>query len=201
MKLELQSDNIEDYLKNIPPVIDFEQPIILDAIKEIESKVGSQKERARLAFLLARDDISHSFDSKKEEVTICACDVLAKKDGICFAKAHLLATLLRGMKIPTGFCYQRVLRTSQPDSGFALHGLNAIFLDEYGWFRVDPRGNKPGVDSRFSIDTEKLAYAIRPELGEVDYPNVFVEPLPSVVRAMQDSKDSKELFFKRPELI
>lgn len=201
MKLQLESNNLEDYLKAIPPVIDFEQPIIKEAIKNIESKAEGKEERARLAFQLARDEISHSFDSKKEEVTICACDVLAKKDGICFAKAHLLAALLRGMKIPAGFCYQRVLRSPKPDSGFALHGLNAIFLDEYGWFRLDPRGNKPGVDSRFSIEAEKLAYAIRPELGEVDYPSVFVEPLPSVVRAMQDSKDSKELFYKRPELI
>ena len=87
----------------------------------------------------------------------------------------------------------------QLESGYALHGLNAVYLDDVGWFRVDPRGNKPGVDTQFSTDREKLAYPIREELGEVDYPNVFTEPLPSVITAMQESNDCQELFYNRPE--
>jgi transglutaminase-like putative cysteine protease len=82
-----------------------------------------------------------------------------------------------------------------------LHGLNAVYLEESGWFRVDPRGNKPGIDSRFSIEEEKLAYPIRTELGEVDYPNVFTAPLPSVLTSMHESCNTQELFYKRPEAI
>src|SRR5690606_39523518 len=98
------------------------------------------------------------FDTKEEHITINAEDVLEHKEGICFAKSHLLATLLRGMGIPTGFCYQRVLRKGTIESGYALHGLNAVYLPDTGWFRLDPRGNKPGIDSQFSTDVEKLAY-------------------------------------------
>ncbi|HNE51513.1 MAG TPA: transglutaminase family protein, partial [Chitinophagales bacterium] len=132
---------------------------------------------------------------------INAEDALSKKEGICFAKAHILATLLRGMGIPAGFCYQRVLRKGTIESGYALHGLNAVFLKETGWFRVDPRGNKPGVNAQFNPDVEQLAYPIRTELGETDYPDVFVAPLPSVIKAMQSSTDCHALFFNRPEII
>lgn len=201
MKLQLESRNLEDYLREIPPVIQFDAPMVRQKIKEIESKATTKTEKAKLAFEVARDEIHHSFDTKYEGVTINAEDVLEKKEGICFAKSHLLATLLRGMGIPAGFCYQRVLRKGTVESGYALHGLNAVYLDETGWFRLDPRGNKPGVDSQFSIHEEKLAYPIRTELGEVDYPNVYTKPLLSVIDAMKDSADSNELFYKRPEKI
>lgn len=202
MQLIPESDNLNDYLKEIPPYIRFNTPLVVDKVKLIKSKAVTAKERAKIAFEIARDEISHSFDTKKGKVTISAEDVLTVCDGICFAKAHLFATLLRAMDIPCGFCYQRVLRKpDDPDSGFALHGLNAVYLESDGWFRLDPRGNKPGVDAQFSITTEKLAYPIRPELGEIDYPNIFTKPLPAVLRSMEESKDSFELFFKRPEEI
>ncbi|HLW31708.1 MAG TPA: transglutaminase-like domain-containing protein [Aequorivita sp.] len=123
------------------------------------------------------------------------------KRGFCFAKSHLLATLLRGMGIPTGFCYQRVLRKGTIESGYALHGLNAVYLPDTGWFRLDPRGNKPGINSQFTIEKEQLAYPIRVELGEVDYPQVLFASLPSVIEAMHASRNCEELFYKRPEEI
>ena len=148
---------------------------------------------------MVRDQVAHSFDTGHDVVSISAEDALRNGEGICFAKAHLLAALLRGMDIPCGFCYQRVLRKGTVESGHALHGLNAVYLEETGWFRVDPRGNKPGIDSRFSPKVEKLAYPIRPELGEVDYPDVLVAPLPAVLRAMEGARDCHELFWTRPE--
>lgn len=202
MELILESNNLADYLIEIPPIIRFDTALVKEKIKTIESESDTEKERAKIAFEFVRDKIHHSFDSKNKIVTIEAEDVLKACDGICFAKSHLLATLLRAMNIPCGFCYQRVLRkTNDYDSGFALHGLNAVYLKEYGWFRLDPRGNKPGVDAQFSVKPEKLAYPIRPELGEIDYPTVFTKPLDSVIDSMRNSKDSFELFFKRPEII
>lgn len=202
MKLVLESDNIQDYLPEIPPIIQFTTPEIAQRIAEIKDRTDHKKEQAKYAFEIARDEILHSFDTKDPLVTINAEDVLCNKSGICFSKAHLLASLLRGLGIPAGFCYQRVLRNPKDqNSGFALHGLNAIYLEEYGWFRVDPRGNKPGINSQFSIEEEKLAYPIRTEMGEVDYPNVFVKPLDSVVQSMIESENNQELFSKRPEAI
>lgn len=201
MKLQLESTRLEDYLQEIDGIIDFKSPFIQEKIQEIKLIAQSKQERAELAFKVARDDIAHSFDTKSKIITIDAEDAMEKKEGICFAKSHVLAALLRGMDIPAGFCYQRVMRKGTVESGFALHGLNAIYLEEFGWFRVDPRGNKEGIQSEFSIHEEKLAYPIREELGEVDYPNVFVNPLKSVVNAMQESKDCHALFFDRPEAL
>ena len=154
-----------------------------------------------MALNLQEISFSTSFDTQSKVITISAEDAIEKKEGICFAKSHVLATLLRGMGIPAGFCYQRVLRKGTVESGYALHGLNAVYLEDTGWFRVDPRGNKPGVDSQFSTDTEKLAYPIRTELGEADYPEVFTAPLPSVIKSMEESAACQALFFNRPEKV
>ena len=202
MKLILESESLEDYLSEIPPYIQFDTPLVQQCIQGIQSKASNQLERAQLAFEISRDQIHHSFDTKFQKVTVCAEDVLRNKEGICFAKAHLFATLCRGMGIPAGFCYQRVLRDGKTvESGYALHGLNAIYLKGKGWVRLDPRGNKVGVDAQFSVEKEKLAYPIRKELGEVDYPQVFTKPLDSVLQAMEDSKNTGELFFKRPQAV
>lgn len=201
MELIIESDYMPDYLKEIRSIIDFGTPLVKEQIAYIKSHASTDYDRAKMAFEIARDRIAHSFDTQSEVISISAEDTLKKGEGICFAKSHLLAALLRGMAIPAGFCYQRVLRKGTVESGYALHGLNAVYLDDIGWFRVDPRGNKPGIDSQFSTDVEKLAYPIREELGEIDYPNVYPEPLPSVIKAMRFSKDCHALFYERPEAI
>lgn len=198
MELQIESNQLQDYLKEIPPAIVFNSSFIQEKISIIKAQVSNDLQRAKLAFEFCRDNIAHNFDTKSDRVFVDAEDVLKSGEGICFAKSHLLASLLRGMEIPAGFCYQKVLRKGTVESGYALHGLNAIYLPEIGWFRVDPRGNKPGIDSQFSTETEQLAYPIRTELGEMDYPNVLTEPLPSVLKAMRGSKDCEELFNSRP---
>lgn len=196
MELIIESDDMENYLKEVPPVIQFTTPLIQKQIKVIMSQTDSPRERAKLAFEFARDEIQHSFDSETcKVVTITAEETVKEREGICFAKSHLLASLLRGMNIPTGFCYQL---KNHPKAGKALHGLNAIYLESTGWFRVDPRGNKPGIDAQFTTDVEQLAYPIDTTKGEVDYPMVFTEPLPGVITAMQNSIDVHDLFYKRP---
>src|SRR5699024_10613192 len=193
MKLSIESDNLNDYLKEIPPVIQFNTPLIRTKIEEIKNQTDDPKKRAKIAFEFARDEIQHSFDDNScTRVTISAEEAIQQKEGICFAKAHLLASLLRGMGIPTGFCYQL---KNNPKAGYVLHGLNAVYFKDTGWFRVDPRGNKPGIYSEFSITTEQLAYPIDSTKGEVDYPNVFPEPLTTVIESMKNSENVEALFY------
>ena len=199
MNLQPTSDKRSDYLQEIPSIIEFQLPMVRQTIHEIEATAVKPAEKVKLAFEIARDRIRHSFDTRYSPITISAEEALFQQEWICFAKSHVLAALLRGMNIPTGFCYQRVLRKGTPDSGYALHGLNAVYLPEFGWFRLDPRGNKPGVDAQFSTDKEKLAYPIRPELGEVDYPQIFPEPLPAVIQSMRTAENCESLFYERPE--
>ncbi|MEO8327235.1 MAG: transglutaminase family protein [Nitrospirota bacterium] len=60
--------------------------------------------------------------------------------GNCYAKRYLLAALLRANGFPARLCYQRLIIENQ-EPPFCLHILHAIFLDKYGWYSVDARGN------------------------------------------------------------
>jgi len=116
---------------------------------------------------------------------------LAYKEGICYAKSNLLATLLRAEVIPTGFCYQRLMIFDTPDKGYSLHALNAVFLHSIGtWIRLDARGNKPGVHAEFSIDTEKLAFPVHEELDEKDYSIIYTTPNSKTIEVLQSNTDA-----------
>jgi hypothetical protein len=65
----------------------------------------------------------------------------------------------------------------------AIHALNAVHIDGR-WSRIDARGNKPGVDAQFSLTEERLAFPIREQYGEVDYPYLFAEPHAAIVHTL-----------------
>ena len=125
-------------------------------------------------------------------MTEAASDVLRHGHGICFAKAHLLAAVLRACDIPTALCYQRLARDDGNSGATCLHGLDAVWLDG-SWRRLDPRGNKPGTTSAFDPACERLAYAIDPARGEADYREIYAEPLPCVLAALNGSATVAEL--------
>jgi hypothetical protein len=134
-------------------------------------------------FEWVRDEIQHCMDFHRNEVTCNASDVLAHRTGFCYAKSHLLAALLRANNIPAGFCYQR-LSVDGAGPPFSLHGLAAVWLTDYGWYRVDPRGNRPDITAAFSPPIERLAFAIKCT-GEFDLPHVMAEPLSQVIEALR----------------
>ena len=98
--------------------------------------------------------------------------------------AHLLAAVLRVQSIPTGLCYQRLTDDGQQ---FLLHRLVAIYLNA-SRHRLDPRGNHPGIDVQFSLETERLSWQARPE-GERDHAQVFITPHQSVIAALSAAID------------
>jgi transglutaminase-like putative cysteine protease len=131
-------------------------------------------------------------------LTCRASDVLEDKTGYCFAKSHLLAALLRANRIPTGFCYQR-LSIDDKGAPYSLHGFNAIYLPEFGWYRVDARGNKEGVNARFTPPQEQLAFKIQfPE--EADFPRILDEPLQIIVEALQSQSTWDEMLHNLPDI-
>ena len=163
-------------------VINWQHAAILAKGKEFASGSREPVEMARRCFEWVRDHIQHSNDFHRNPTTCSASETLLQGTGYCYAKSHLLAALLRANDIPAGFCYQRL---SIDDTGapYSLHGLNAVYLPEFGWYRIDARGNKPGVDAQFDPPTEKLAFRINlPE--ERDFPDILPDPLPVVVVAL-----------------
>jgi transglutaminase-like putative cysteine protease len=167
-------------------VVDVSHP----AVRELSARLGAGRADeiafARAAFTWVRDEIRHSWDAQDPRVTLTASETLREGVGLCYAKAHLLAAVLRGGGVPTGLCYQTLL--GDDGSGHVLHGLVAVHL-RGGWHRQDPRGNKPGIDARFSLGPERLAWPTRPELGEVDHPDVLAHPHPEVVARLRTATD------------
>ena len=151
------------------------------------------------AFEYVRDKISHSADIAGKEVTCRASEVLIAKEGTCYAKSHLLAAILRGNLIPTGFCYQLLTLNDETAPYLVLHGLNAVYIEKINkWIRVDARGNKPGVNAQFSTERECLAFPVNVEKGEKDIPIIFAQPDKNVVRALSDNKSIETLWANLP---
>lgn len=169
---------MKDYLES-SDYIDWQTPEITAKAKELATGLTEPELIAKQCFEFVRDKIKHSWDFQANPVTCKASDVLAHGTGYCYAKSHLLAALLRANNIPAGLCYQRLtIENDQPP--FCLHGLNAVYLESYGWYRIDPRGNKTGVNAEFIPPVEKLAFPIITQ-GEADLPEIWAKPLPVVV--------------------
>ena len=173
---------MEDFLR-ATEIIDWDSPKVLAKAKGLSDRAPNQQGTARCCFEWVRDNIQHSADFRRDPITCCASDVLATGTGYCYAKSHLLAALLRANGIPAGFCYQR-LSIDDRGAPYSLHGFNAVQLPEVGWYRMDARGNKPGVDAQFSPPIERLAFRLNfPE--ERDFPEILANPLPVVVSALR----------------
>ncbi|ALF11145.1 transglutaminase-like domain-containing protein [Parageobacillus thermoglucosidasius] len=189
-----ESANLKDYLEELD-VVDFSHPLIQKKINELFHEGQSELEKAKIAFEFVRDEISHSWDIQSARVTCKASEVLHYKEGICYAKANLLAALLRSQGIPTGFCYQRLMLFDTPDKGYSLHALNGVFLSSLNrWIRLDARGNKPGVQAEFSIDKEILAFPVQEELGEKDFPIIYTKPNPKTISVLKEHTNALKMY-------
>jgi transglutaminase-like putative cysteine protease len=175
-------ESLEPFLRSTE-VIDWSHPAVLARGRELAAGAASPTETARRCFEWVRDEIQHSSDYRRNPVTCSAPEVLLQGTGYCYAKSHLLAALLRANGIPAGFCYQRL---SIHDTGapYSLHGLNAVHLRQFGWYRIDARGNKPGVDAQFCPPREQLAFRIN-FAAERIFSEVLPDPLPLVVEALR----------------
>ncbi|MDR1735793.1 MAG: transglutaminase-like domain-containing protein [Oscillospiraceae bacterium] len=188
----LESDEIIDYMGQSARGI-------TDLSSEIMARSKGITEFVKNAYEYVRDNISHSADIQGSVVTCRASDVLQAQEGICFAKAHLLAAILRCNYVPTGFCYQKLILDDINAPYLILHGLNAVYIEEIGrWIRLDARGNKPGVNAQFSLEQEKLAFPVRREKGEVDIPIVFANPDQNVIKALTTNKTLNMLWSNLP---
>lgn len=192
------SSNIDEYLK-ADDVIDYRNKSILQLADSLFQKSNNELEFIKTAYEFVRDNISHSADIKADMLTCAASEVLEAGHGICFAKSHLLAAILRCKSIPTGFCYQKLILDDETAPILIYHGLNGVYIKEFEkWIRLDARGNRKGVDAQFSIDTEKLAFLVRPKMGEVDSFIVYPDPDIKIIEKLRKNKTRTELLDNPP---
>ncbi|HWR58065.1 MAG TPA: transglutaminase family protein [Thermodesulfovibrionales bacterium] len=178
-------------------IIDFNHPAIKKKADELACG-KSNIDVAKACFEWVRDEIKHIDDYGISDITCKASEVIIAGHGICYAKSHLLAALLRANSIPAGFCYQRL---SRDDNGepFCLHGLNAVYLPKIGWYRIDARGNKKGVNAQFNPPVEQVAFSISLK-GEATLPEIWPDPLPVVISALQKYRSKEELWDNLPDI-
>jgi transglutaminase-like putative cysteine protease len=186
--------SLEEYLR-CSPYIDFDHPLIQEHLSECRAREQSEIETARDLFVYVRDVVAHSADIDGRRVTRRASEVMEYREGICYAKSHLLAALCRGIGIPAGICYQKLTWGATPDTGHCIHALNTLYLaSERRWIRVDARGNKRGVDAQFSLGEERLAFPIREEYGEIDYRVNHAEPHPAIIETLESHDDCRVMY-------
>ena len=63
---------------------------------------------------------------------------------------------------------------------------------------MDARGNTEGVNAQFSIEEERLAFPIRPELGELDDYTVYPNPDENVLKRLRKYETRLQLWEDLP---
>ena len=198
MNIELYSNKIDEYLKN-DNVIDYENEAITELADILFQKADNELEFIKITYEFVRDNISHSADINEDVVTCAASEVLKAGHGICFPKSHLLAALLRCKSVPAGFCYQKLILDDETAPVLIYHGLNGVYIQDLKkWIRLDTRGNKTGVNAQFSVETEQLAFIVRPKMGEEDSFIVYPDPDIKVLEKLRNSKTRTELWNNLP---
>ncbi|MFX3619144.1 MAG: transglutaminase family protein [Sporolactobacillus sp.] len=194
MPFSLESHDIKDYLKE-SSLINYSHPSIIEVSRLFFKSEQSDAKKIKTAFEFVRDNIHHSWDVQHTRVTCVASDVLKGQEGICYAKSHLLAALLRSQDMPTGFCYQRLMLFDTPEKGYCIHALNAVFVEQvHKWIRLDARGNKKGINAQFSTEREIMAFSVQRSRGEVDYPLIYCQPHPKTAATLRTYDDALDMY-------
>lgn len=196
--LVLSTQDINEYLK-CSEIIDFENEAVRNLADRLSEGFACEQQLVKGIFEYIRDNISHSADIGGKVVTCRASEVIKHGQGICYAKSHLLAALLRCLGIPTGFCYQKLVLDDDSKPWLIIHALNAVYLKSLKkWIRLDARGNKEGVNAQFSTNSEMLAFPVRSELSEETSPIIFAEPNYKCVNALKQYSTVDELLNNLP---
>jgi GNAT superfamily N-acetyltransferase len=174
--------------------VDHDDPAVKSLAERLGNESPDELSLIRNTYHFVRDEIKHSWDAQDRRVTVSASDTLREAVGICWAKANLLAALLRANGIPAGFSYQRLTLGDAPDTGYCIHAMNTVYVSTLEkWIRLDARGNKEGVSAGFSTDEEKLAFEIRSE-GETDYHDNHSYPDKGLMKVLEESTDALDMY-------
>lgn len=199
METKALCGDFDEYLKE-DAVIDHSSKDIAELADRLYAESESETDFIRRAYEFVSDRISHSADINEDIITCSASEVLTAGHGICFAKSHLLAALLRCKAVPCGFCYQKLILDDETAPVLIYHGLNGVYVREAEkWIRLDPRGNKTGVNAQFSLEKEQLAFEVRTDKGERDSFIVYPDPDAAVLKKLRRNRTRTELWDDLPD--
>ncbi len=198
--LQPVEESLNGYLEDTI-VVDWQTPIVYEKTRALTAGLEAVDDRLRALFEFVRDEIDHSFDIETDELTCNASQVLRSGHGLCYAKSHLLAAMIRGCGIPAGFAFQR-LRSEGEGSRFVLHGFVGVYLtDRERWVALDARGDNDEVATVFSLEEPSLAYVPDPELGEETLPLVYSKPVKHIVEMLSKAGSLERVRRTLPDAI
>ena len=193
MEIGDRDNMFENYLEETE-YVNYSDRNVNKLAQKLKNESNSEIDLIRNTFYFVRDKINHSWDVKDNRVTVSASDVLREGVGICWAKANLLAALLRANGIPSGFSYQRLTLGDTPDTGYCIHALNTVYVSTINkWIRLDARGNNKNIHAEFSLEDEILAFKICSE-GEFDYRDNHSSPDEKLMMILNNSTDAIDMY-------
>jgi transglutaminase-like putative cysteine protease len=196
-----EDDDLGRYLEDTI-TIDWQTPSVMAKGRELLAGTSTGEERVERLFQFVRDEISHSLDVETEAHPCRSSEVLKEGTGLCYAKSHLLAGLLRSAGIPAGFCYVRLEDDERPGS-YVLHGFNALhWAPSGGWIFLDARGNTGSTETvcRFEPPWSLVKWP-DPERGESFLPFVYRRPAKRIVDLLERVPDFETLRRSLPDSI
>ncbi|AIQ65335.1 transglutaminase [Paenibacillus stellifer] len=194
MNLICESQVVDDYL-TMTAEVDYDHLLIAELTSKLAASSQDQVDFIKQSYEYVRDQIDHSWDIQSSRITCSASETLIHNEGICYAKANLLCAMLRRAGIPSGFCYQRLTIGDTPDTGYCIHALNAVYIQELRtWIRLDARGNKPGIHAEFSLNEERLAFPIRKDYDEADYLTIYKSPNVKTIEALKTNSNCINMY-------
>lgn len=188
------NEDLSKYLE-MSEYVDYDNEAVRKQADLLLAASDTELDLVKNTYHFVRDKIHHSWDVQDKRVTVSASDVLREGVGICWAKANLLAALLRANKIPSGFSHQRLTLGDTPDTGYCIHGLNTVYLSSPGkWIRLDARGNTEKIHAEFSTEQEILAFHVNPEYDEYDYHDNLAAPDEKLMQVLKDNSDALYMY-------
>jgi transglutaminase-like putative cysteine protease len=190
-----ETDEIGRYLEDTI-TIDWQTPAVMEQAKSLLDGVDSPEGRVRALYEFVRDEVIHSFDAEvgdfdeSARATCRASEVLAERTGLCYAKSHLLAGMLRYAGLPTGFCYVRLVSDTDPEK-LVIHGFNAVYwAPSKDWIYLDARGNRPGLEAECRFEAPwSLPWAPDGDAGEAFLPFIYKRPAKRIIDLLERAPD------------
>jgi len=196
-----ESDDLGRYLEDTI-TIDWQTPEVMTRTRELLDDASDAEERVERLFRFVRDEISHSQDVETEAQTCRASEVLKHATGLCYAKSHLLAGMLRIAGFPTGFCYVR-LADEKRSGRFSLHGFNAVYWQpSASWIYLDARGNKENIATECRFESPwSLAYLPDRERGESFLPFIYRRPGKRIIDLLERAPSLETICRNLPDAL
>lgn len=81
-----------------------------------------------------------------------------------------------------------------------FNGIEDDILDGR-WIKIDARGNKAGVDARFSLDKPILAFPCRSEYDEYLWRGIYAAPHIETMQMLEQAKNLHDVIENIPDMI